>query len=273
MPPLTLAVVASARPGDQRAALDEVCTQLSKVLGVALAGKVTASYAELLNGFETDRVQYAWMSPALLVLGSERLRIDPLLSAQRGDRTDYRAVLFVDAEGPFDSVKELHGKRIAWVDAASASGYLVPRLHLAAIGIDPTRMFGEELFAGSHADVARAVFDGRAHVGATYAHRPPAGQPVRRAGFVDVVPGREVRVLEWTNAIPSDVIAGHGLIPRAQQRVVANAILELAAHDEGQRALRAAFDTERFAVTPRGALRPLWQMIRLARENGLLSQL
>jgi phosphate/phosphite/phosphonate ABC transporter binding protein len=273
MAPLTLAVIASTTLGDQRAAVDEVCAQLSTVLGVVLAGKVAGSYAELLNGFETDRVQYAWMSPALLALGRERLRIHPLLSAVRDERADYRAVLFVDAKGPFESVRELHGKRVAWVDPASAAGYLVPRLHLAALGINPTRIFDEELFVGSHAEVARAVLDGRVHVGATYAHRPPTGQPIRRAGFVDVVPGCEVRVLEWTNAIPSDVIAGHGLIPRVQQRMVANAILDLAGRDDGRRALRAAFDADQFATTPRGALRPLWHMIRLARENGLLSQL
>jgi phosphonate transport system substrate-binding protein len=273
VPPLTLAVVASATSGDQRAALDDVCGRLASALGVKLRGAIATSYGELLRGFETDRIQYAWMSPALLVLGSEQLRLDPLLSAIREDRTEYRAVLFVDADGPFASVRELDGKRVAWVDPASASGYLVPRLHLAAMGIDPARVFGEELFVHSHAEVARAVLDGRAHVGATYAHRPASGQPIKRAGFVDVVPGREVRVLEWTHAIPSDVIAAHGLIPRAKQRTVANAIVALGESDDGRRALRAAFDAERFATATRDSLRPLWSMVKLARANGLLSQL
>lgn len=273
MAPITLAVVPSTVPGDSKAALDELCGRLSKLLGADLRGMHPESYAELQSRLEHDRVQYAWMPPALIVLGREKLRLDPLLSAVREERTAFRAVLFVDAASPFTKIEDLTGKTIAWVDPASASGYLVPRLHLAAKGLDPHRLFGDELFARSHAEVVRAVFSGKAQVGATYAHRPVAGQPLKRAGFLDVEPDRPARVLEWTNSIPSDVIAGHGLIPSAQHRAFSNAILELGYTDDGRRLLYGAFHTERFTITPRHALRPLWQMVRLARAHGLLHQL
>lgn len=270
---LTLAVVPSATPGDSRAALEELCGRLSAILDTSVVGMHPESYSELQSQLERDRVQYAWMPPALIVLGSEKLRLEPLLSSVRGDKVEYRAVIFVDAASAFRNVRDLVGKKIAWVDPASASGYLVPRLHLAAKGIDPGRLFGEELFVKSHAEVVRAVFSGRAHAGATYAHRPAQGEPVHRAGFADVMPEREARVLEWTQAIPSDVIAGHGLIPRAQHRVFSNALLTLAHDDDGRRALYQVFHADNFAITPRDALRPLWQMVRLARQHGLLNQL
>ncbi len=273
MPPITLAVVPSAMPGDHRAALDELCAAISDVLGERVKGMTPDSYSSLISQLERDRVQYAWMSPALLVLASEKQRLEPLLSSVREDRTDYRSVLFVDGNGPFRTIDDLVGKKVAWVDAASASGYLVPRLHLAAKGIDPSRLFGEELFLRSHAEVVRAVYDGRAHVGATYAHRPPKGEPIRRAGFVDVAPERPARVLEWTQAIPSDLIVGHGLIARSQHRAFAAAIQELAARDDGRELLFQAFHADRFAPTPRDALRPLLQMVRLARTHGLLHHL
>jgi phosphate/phosphite/phosphonate ABC transporter binding protein len=270
---LTLAVVPSATPGDSRAALQELCARLSAMLDTKVRGVHPESYSDLQSQLETDRVQYAWMPPALIVLGSERLRLEPLLSSVREDRAEYRAVLFVPAESAFVKIEDLVGTKVAWVDRASASGYLVPRLHLAAKGVDPSRLFGDELFLRSHAEVVRAVYGGRAHVGATYAHRPPQGQPIRRAGFIDVAPERAARVLEWTQAIPSDVIAGHGLISRAQHRVFANALLELGESDAGRQLLFQTFHADRFAVTPRDALRPLWLMVRLARAHGLLHQL
>ena len=270
---LTLAVVPSVTPGDTRAALQDLCARLSSLLDTKVVGVHPDSYSELQSQLERDRVQYAWMPPALIVLGSEKLRLEPLLSSVREDKTEYRAVLFVDAASAFRDTRDLVGKKVAWVDPASASGYLVPRLHLAAKGIDPGRLFGEELFLKSHSEVVRAVFSGRAHAGATYAYRPPQGEPVKRAGFLDVMPDREARVLEWTQAIPSDVIAGHGLIPRAQHRVFSNALLTLAHEDTGRRLLYQVFHTDRFAITPRDALRPLWQMVRLARQHGLLNQL
>jgi len=270
---LTLAVVPSATPGDNRAALEDLCGRLSASLDTQVVGMLPDSYSDLQSQLERDRVQYAWMPPALIVLGSEKLRLEPLLSSVREDKTEYRAVLFVDAASAFRDTRDLVGKKIAWVDPASASGYLVPRLHLASKGIDPARLFGEEMFVKSHAEVVRAVFAGRAHAGATYAHRPPQGEPIKRAGFLDVMPDRQARVLEWTQAIPSDVIAGHGLIPRAQHRVFSNALLTLAHEDAGRRALFQVFHADRFAITPRDALRPLWQMVRLARQHGLLNQL
>jgi phosphonate transport system substrate-binding protein len=271
--PITLAVVPSATPGDSREALEAVCAGLGEILGEPVAAANPRSYSGLATALEHDRVQYAWMSPALVVLTEERIRLRPLLSAVRGGSTDYCAALFVDAESELQTIEELRGKRVAWVDAASASGYLFPRLSLAARGIDPEALFGNQLFLGSHGEVVRAVFDCFVDVGATYAERPSDGEPVTRAGFCDVEPKRTARVLEWTQPIPNDVIVGHGLLPVADQIRFGDAIMTLAETEAGRDKLYNAFHTKRFTTTPREALRPLRDLIRHARENGLLLRL
>jgi phosphonate transport system substrate-binding protein len=269
---ITLAVVPSTTPGNTPEALEALCRELGKLVGQPVKSAHPATYAELATGLERDRVQYAWMSPALLVLTDENTKIAPLLSAVRNDSIEYRSALFVDAASPFTELADLQGKTVAWVDTASAAGYLFPRVHLATRGFDATTFFGTELFLKSHAEVVRAVLDGRADLGATYAERPASG-PIRRAGFLDAAPGREVRVLEWTRAIPHDVIAGHGLLPKSEHRLFSNAILTLAERDDGRRLLQAAFHADRFMTTPRNALRPLWEHVRLARKHGLLPTL
>jgi phosphonate transport system substrate-binding protein len=269
---ITLAVVPSTTPGNSPQALEALCRELGKLIGDTVCTAHPATYAELASGLERDRVQYAWMSPSLLVLTDENTRITPLLSAVRNFQVDYRGVLFVREASPYYALEQLRGKTVAWVDTTSAAGYLFPRVHLATRGVDPTTLFGRELFLHSHADVVRAVVDGRADVGATYAE-PPATGPVRRAGFLDTAPEHPMRILEWTRAIPNDVIAGHGLIPRPEHRVFSNAILTLAERDDGRALLQAAFHADRFTTTPRNALRPLWEHVRLARKHGLLPQL
>jgi phosphonate transport system substrate-binding protein len=269
---ITLAVVPSTTPGNSPEALEALCGELAKLVDEPVRSAHPASYAELASELEKDRVQYAWMPPALLVLTDENTQMTPLLSAVRNESVEYCAALFVDATSPFRSIAELNGKTVAWVDTASAAGYLFPRVHLATRGIDATRHFGHELFLRSHAEVVRAVLDGRADVGATYAERRSEG-PLRRAGFIDTAPGRAVRVLEYSRAIPNDVIAGHGLIPRPDHRIFSNAILTLAEREDGRRLLQAAFHADRFATTPRNALRPLWEHVRLARKHGLLPHL
>ncbi|MBA3454949.1 MAG: phosphate/phosphite/phosphonate ABC transporter substrate-binding protein [Deltaproteobacteria bacterium] len=273
MPSITLAVVPSATPGDSRAALVELCTELGKLLDAQVRCIHPESYTDLTSELEKDRVQFAWMPPALLVMGREHIQLRALLSAERYGSTEYCGALFVDAERSIRTIEDLRGKTIAWVDQTSAAGYLYPRLAIAAQGLDPDRFFGRELFLRSHAEVVRAVFDGRADAGATYAQRPTEGERVRGAGFTDVAPDRKARVLGLTGAIPNDLIVGHGLLPKPEHRIFGNAILTLCERDDGRRLLYNAFHTERFVVTPRTTLEGVWDQVRLARMHGLLTHL
>jgi ABC-type phosphate/phosphonate transport system substrate-binding protein len=119
----------------------------------------------------------------------------------------------------------------------------------------------------------RAVRDGRAQLGATYAEHPAQGEAPRRAGFLDAAPAWSVRVLEWTAAIPNDVIAGHGLIDRAHHRMFASALVSFGGSDEGRKLLWNAFNVDRFVDMPRNSLEPLRAQVQRAREHGLLAHL
>ncbi|HEY5925765.1 MAG TPA: PhnD/SsuA/transferrin family substrate-binding protein [Kofleriaceae bacterium] len=271
---ITLAVVPSSTPGDARLALDSLCIALTRLLDTPVHGINCATYSDLAQELEKDRVDYAWMSPTLMILTNENIQLRPILSAMRDDRTDYRAVLFCDGKRPIHSLEDARGGTVAWVDRTSAAGYIVPRIHLAARGLDPAHFFGKELFLRSHAEAIRAVLDGRADLGATYAQLPDDGRPIERTGFLHVAPDRHVRVLEWTMPIPNDVIVGHGLISKPEHNVFSNAILTLAQRDDaGRRLLFNVFHTQHFVTPPRNALKPAQELVELAREHGLVSQL
>jgi phosphonate transport system substrate-binding protein len=264
---LTLAVVPSL--ADSQSTLSALCTALGEILREPIGAAWPRTYAGLSAALELDRVQFAWMSPALVVLTEERVRLRPLLSSVRNGSTTYCSTLFVDATTDLFALDDLRGRRVAWVDHASASGYLCPRIALAARGIDPDDLFGDQLFLGSHSEVVRAVFDGFVDVGATYAQRPPEGAPVTSAGFLDVAPRRAARVLDWTPPIPNDVIVGHGELRAIDHARFAAAIVELGETDIGRALLGAAFHASRFTPTPPDALHTLRAQIRDARANGL----
>lgn len=270
---ITLALQPSSTPGDSRFALDGLCVALTKLLNTPVHGINSASYQDLASELEKDRVDYAWMSPTLMMFTNERIMVRPLLSAVRNDRVEYESALFVDGSRDWYSLDDVRGKTIAWVDPTSAAGYLFPRVHMASRGMDPSTWFSKELFLRSHGEVARAVFDGRADVGATYGEKPEPGEPVKRAGFVDVDPKHPVRVLEWTRSIPNDVIAGRGLLSKPEHRLFSNAILTLAESDKGRRLLRRAFHAEQFMTTPRNTLKPVSELVEEARRNGVLPHL
>jgi phosphonate transport system substrate-binding protein len=270
---ITLAVVPSSTPGDSRFALDGLCVALTKILDQPVHGINSASYQDLASELEKDRVDYAWMSPALMMLTNERIQLRPLLTAVRNGLTEYNAALFVDAARPWYSIDDVRGKTIAWVDPTSASGYLVPRMHIASRGHDPSNYFANEVFLRSHTEVVKAVAEGRADVGATYAEIPEPGDPLTRAGFLDVAPTHPMRVIEWSGKIPNDMIVGRGLMSKPEHRLFSNAILTLAELDKGKRLLRKAFAADTFMTTPRNTLRPLQELVATARRNGVLPHL
>ena len=270
---ITLALVPSSTPGDSPFVLDALCIALTKLLDTPVHGINSGSYQDLANELEKDRVDYAWMSPTLMLLTNERIQLRPVLSAVRNGRTEYSAALFIDDNKPWFHISEMRGKTIAWVDPTSASGYLIPRLHLASYGLDPGSFFGNELFLKSHTEVVRAVMDGRADIGATYGQRPDYGEPIERAAFLDVGKGHAFRVLEWTQPFPNDMIVGHGLLSKPEHRVFGNAILTLSELEHGKRLLKRAFDTEQFMSTPRNTLRPLIDMIEHARAQGVFQHM
>src|SRR5262245_54373726 len=123
-------MVATVRPEETQVAASDLAEWLAGRLEQDVQARVAPSYDSLVGDMERDRVQVAWMSPALLVLAEERLSLRPLVSTVRGDKTGYRSVLFVSRESIWQSLDELAGKTVAWVDPSSAAGYLYPRLHL-----------------------------------------------------------------------------------------------------------------------------------------------
>jgi ABC-type phosphate/phosphonate transport system substrate-binding protein len=85
----------------------------------------------------------------------------------------YRAALITRPDGP-RSLAKLKGASIGWVDRESCSGYVMPRLFLAASSLDLKTLFSSEMFLGSHSAVVDAVVARRVQVGATFCSVDPA---------------------------------------------------------------------------------------------------
>jgi ABC-type phosphate/phosphonate transport system substrate-binding protein len=143
---------------------------------------------------------------------------------------------------------ELRGARVAWVDRHSAAGFVVPRIQLAAAGVDPRTELGEETFAGSHESVALSVVSGAVDFGATYAHRPAADGEV--VGPWSALPDadKKLRVLTTFGKIPSDLIVARNDLDMNIRVRLTRALRAMNAHDTGRRIIHELFDVERFRL-------------------------
>ena len=194
--------------GAGRRAFEELCGLVSDATGVGFRPTIAASYRDLAAGLEDGEVGLAWLPPLTAIELDERRIASVLAIPSRNGTTTYHSALIVRRGGP-RTVQDLRGRRAAWVERDSAAGYLVPRMHLAGLGLDVFRYFSRELFTHSHPAVVDAVVNGEADVGATYCHVDPSNKVVRGAWMDDesrVI--RPIEVLATFGPIPNDALVG-----------------------------------------------------------------
>ncbi len=225
----------SARRAPARSALGWA---LTGALGRPVEVRAFDSYSKLPEVL--SRVHFAWLPPAIYVRlrGSLHLAVALPRTASgafhgvlftRGDRDDVR------------TVKDLRGRRIAWVHTESAAGHLFPRLLLRQHGIRTTDL-AQQLWLDSHGAVVEAVASGAADAGATYGHLDEDGL-ILHAGWSEW-PGSEMRPIGISPPIPPDVICTTDAGARLASRF-RTALRSLASHESGQGLLGGLFGTSR----------------------------
>lgn len=270
---LTFGLVPFTDSDAVREVLDAFCALLGRLAGASIAAHRASSPTALAAAVRSGRVDVAWMSPSLLVLLSEGPgELWPLASSVRGGVEAYHAALFVAEASTIQSPAQLAGTRAAWVDPTSAAGYIFPRIALARRGLDPRTLFASEAFYDSHLAVARAVLEGEADVGATFAAFE-GGDPSRgleRAGFRGVVEGADGRVIDASGPIPSDVIVATEAVPAPLRAALSTALCRLEAEPEARRALDWLFGVQGFRAFSPDAFRALRETLAAGRASGLV---
>jgi phosphonate transport system substrate-binding protein len=205
------------------ALLEVVCDEIQKRTALQLDAVVFRSYDKLVAEMSAGEVDVAW-APPLLAIELERAKIARIaLSARRLGKADYSSAIFVKRDSSCTSLKDLAGKKAAWVARESSAGYVVPRLKLLAAGLDPEKDLAEQSFRRTHEAVVRVVQSGEADFGATFAHFEPGKDEPTASGWQDSgVANADVRILAIAGPIPSDVIAlSTGLDEERSAKIVA----------------------------------------------------
>jgi ABC-type phosphate/phosphonate transport system substrate-binding protein len=208
--------------GASRAQLDELCAALSSETRIQIIGVGVWYYHRLVEALDLGHVDVAWLPPILAAQAQIRGAARPIALPIRGGVTSYSTALFARENGRIRAVTDLVGVRAAWVDRQSASGYLLIRAHLRALGVDLERAFSTDRFTGSHEEVAAAVLDGSADVGASFVHLDPTDDRPIRAAWGDA----RVRLVALAGPIPGDVIAASTRLDAGRLERMRRALVE-----------------------------------------------
>jgi phosphate/phosphite/phosphonate ABC transporter binding protein len=185
-----------------------------------------ASYEALTRVFIAGEVDFAWLPPIPLVALQRRKGAVPLVSHHRDGSSQFHSVLVAHRASGMKTVVDVVAKRAAWVDQYSASGYVLPRIELAKIGIDPKTAFPTERFYRSHEGAVRAVLERKADFAGTWIGRNSSGAIVR-APWQEMVGGEGVRILQTFGVIPSDTIAARPSLALGEAEKVRQALMSI----------------------------------------------
>ncbi len=234
--PIKLALVPSQEAGKIIASAERLIAYLQKATGYAFVASMPANYIVAIEGFGTNTVDIAMITTFSYILAHEKYGATAALKiVRRNGDTSYGGQFLTYAGSGITSIKDLHGKRIAFTDPASGSGYILPLAMLRKYGVKPA----QEVFAQRHDNVVMMIYQRQVDAGAAY-YSPPdkrtGALQDARALVMKQYPDVAEKVVNigYTDMIANDPISfRHDFPADMKQRIVA-ALQEFAVSPEGK---------------------------------------
>ncbi|HSN13237.1 MAG TPA: phosphate/phosphite/phosphonate ABC transporter substrate-binding protein [Anaeromyxobacteraceae bacterium] len=234
---------------------------LTRKVGVPVEFTILSRYGNIIESFQTERMDGAFFGSFTGALALEKLGVIPLARPVNLDGSStYHGHLFVRADSKIRTVKQLRGKRMAFVDRATTAGYVFPLALLREAGIrSPDGFFGEYYFTGSHDAAIAAVLERKADVGAA---KHSVYDRIRKE---DPRVDRELLIIAESPPFPSNGLCVRRDLNLVLQASLKQALLDLEKEPSGAQVL-AQFGALRFIETTAEDYRPV---IDVSREAGI----
>lgn len=193
--------------------------ELGEYLGCEVEEIQASDYNAIIEALRTGKADMAYMGANAIALGYERANISPIvMKAEDGDpnKAVYRSLLITSASNDdINSIEDIKGCTIAFVDPDSTSGNLVPTSDIITA------------FADENLDMDKLHTNGSFFEAASYSGSHQAGLQAVVRGDVDVVPiSNQILASEIANGNVNEsdvkIIHESGTIPAEAMVVSAN---------------------------------------------------
>lgn len=212
---------------------------LTKKLGVKEIRLQTASdYTSIMNLLIKGDIDIAWLATMTSVEARRNPEIEILVKPIRFGTTSYRGIIIARQDSGIRSLKDLKGKKFAWVEPESASGYTFPKALLLEAGISEND-FSDKAFLNKHDAVVLNVLLGKYDAGACY---DDARNTLRDKTKMD-----ELTILATTQDISNEPIVVRKSLPPDLIEKIKQALLDLSIKTpEGKEILDDLTDVQGF---------------------------
>jgi phosphonate transport system substrate-binding protein len=238
-------VVLAFTPSQQAATIstngNAIKAALEKATSLAWKVTVMTSYAAQVEAMCSGSVDVGFFAPLQMTLLLDKGCGTPVLGALRKDdtgalATTYKSQILVRTDSGINDLAGLKGKKFAFVDPLSASGFVYPTLVIKnKTGQEPKTFFGSTVFAGSHPLAAQQVYDKRVDAASTFIDA--------RDSLVATIPDIKsaTKVIDTAGPIPNDGVALQKDFPADLSAKVKSALIDYSKADDGKKVFSALF--------------------------------
>ncbi len=245
--------------------MTELVERLGEIADVDISVVEAPSYDRLAQLIHHGEIDLAWVPPIPLIALAQNQRVVPLVTNHRAGQEFFPCAIIVAAGSKIDSLAGLASKRAAWVDIHSAAGFVLPRIELAAKGVDLSTL--RERFYGGHEAIVRAVASGRADFAGTFARKvrgTVTGAWSQMSGLAE-----SIKVIATFGEIPPDAIAARFDMDLTLRETLTKSLLAMAKTEP--ELLRAAIGADDFKRPKRQLYEPFQALVMAAYGRGELA--
>ena len=254
-----MAFVPSGDSGTIAKAGSAIADCLNKMTGLTYSIQTGTSYAAAIEAMGAGKAQVGFLNTFSILAAQAKYGIIPALINLRKYATNnldpdkalnqqlepfYRGEFIAGASTGIKSFADLKGKTFCFVDPLSTSGYIVPRIILAANGINPDTDFKATQNAGSHNNVAIAVYKGDCDAGASYIDILTDSSANLAATYPDIA--TKVNIFADTDRIPNDGVQYIKTLDPKLQAITTEALLAMSNDPGGKAVLTKLYNVNAF---------------------------
>ncbi|MGX7111310.1 phosphate/phosphite/phosphonate ABC transporter substrate-binding protein [Gemella cuniculi] len=127
-----------------------IADYLSEKLGVKVEAFTASSYIGVVEGIGSGSVDFGIIPPFSALLAQKQSSAKPLLTARGATgKPGYTAELYVRKDSEIKTLQDVKGKKVAFVDPSSSSGYIYPGAMLVEAGLNLDKDISYQ-FSGGH---------------------------------------------------------------------------------------------------------------------------
>lgn len=209
---------------------------LSKELGIKVEGFTATNYVGVIEGLGSGQVDFGFIPPFAYVLANQESDAGVILTAiNKSGEAKYRSQFLVRKDSDIKDFEDIKGKKVAFVDPSSTSGYLFPGAYLKEQGIDLEKDI-EYIYSGGHDKSLQLLLNGDVDMAITFVDV--------RERYAEDFPNamEEAVILGYTDYIPNISVTVRGDMDKETQKRIQEALLKIADTQEGLDLLKELFN-------------------------------